>query len=402
MKFFKTVSLDMAFKEISNKNNIILKTEKIEIENSLGRILAEDIYSELDLPSFNRSTVDGYAVKVKDVFGASDFSPVPLNLKGTVVMGQKSEHIVESGSCVYIPTGGMLPEGADGVVMIEDCEFLGDEILINKGISNHSNLILKGSEIQKNQKIISKGERITSGHIGVLASIGRKEIEIFEKIKFSIISTGDEVVPIGSTLKIGEVYDINTHIFSSLIEEGAGEVVHKFLVKDSLELLSKNLKDALEKSHVVLISGGSSVGMKDFTEKAIESIGGEIFIHGMAIKPGKPTIVATYKDKFIFGMPGHPQSGVNVFRVLVEKIFLNRHRTVVLGKLTENLYGDPGKTCFVNVSLLYSEDGIKVQPFQSKSSMIRPVLDACGFISIPEHREGLYAGEIVEVILNGK
>ncbi|MEG0817189.1 molybdopterin molybdotransferase MoeA, partial [Cetobacterium sp.] len=233
MKFFKTVSLDMAFKEISNKNNIILKTEKIEIENSLGRILAEDIYSELDLPSFNRSTVDGYAVKVKDVFGASDFSPVPLNLKGTVVMGQKSEHIVESGSCVYIPTGGMLPEGADGVVMIEDCEFLGDEILINKGISNHSNLILKGSEIQKNQKIISKGERITSGHIGVLASIGRKEIEIFEKIKFSIISTGDEVVPIGSTLKIGEVYDINTHIFSSLIEEGAGEVVHKFLVKDS-------------------------------------------------------------------------------------------------------------------------------------------------------------------------
>ena len=301
---------------------------------------------------------------------------------------------------MYIPTGGMLPRGTDAMVMVEDCEELGDEILVNRGISQLSNVILKGSEIKSGDLLIRKGERITSSHIGVLSSIGMSKVKVYEKIKFSIISTGDEIIELGKELKIGEVYDINTNIFRALVEEGLGEVTSTFLVKDNLDILSSTLQESLKNAHVVLISGGSSVGVRDFTEKAIDDIGGDIFVHGIALKPGKPTIIAKYRDKFIFGMPGHPQSGVNVFKALVEPVFLNRKRVKVYGELGENIFGDPGKTCFINVRLEMGNQKLQVYPVISKSSMIRPVLEGDGYISIPDYKEGFYKGDIVEVILN--
>lgn len=400
MRFFKTVSLKEAMDSIDSKLDRVLEIEETLLANSLNRIIAEDIVSSIDLPSFDRSTVDGYAVKAKDVHGASEFSPIPLRNIGNGKMGEENRAEIELGECMYIPTGGMLPRGTDAMVMVEDCEELGDEILVNRGISQLSNVILKGSEIKSGDLLIRKGERITSSHIGVLSSIGMSKVKVYEKIKFSIISTGDEIIELGKELKIGEVYDINTNIFRALVEEGLGEVTSTFLVKDNLDILSSTLQKSLKNAHVVLISGGSSVGVRDFTEKAIDDIGGDIFVHGIALKPGKPTIIAKYRDKFIFGMPGHPQSGVNVFKALVEPVFLNRKRVKVYGELGENIFGDPGKTCFINVRLEMGNQKLQVYPVISKSSMIRPVLEGDGYISIPDYKEGFYKGDIVEVILN--
>ena len=400
MKFFKTISLKEAIDKIEEKIEEKLEIEEVLLEKALNRIIAEDIVSTIDLPSFNRSTVDGYAVKAKDIYGASEFSPIPLKNIGDSKMGEENAHKIELGECMYVPTGGMIPGGSDAMVMIEDCENLGDEILINKGVSEFSNIIIKGSEVKCEDLLVEVGERITSSHIGVLSSVGICKIKVYKKIKFSIISTGDEIVELGKSLKIGEVYDINTNAFRALVEEGLGEVTTTFLVKDNLDTLSLTLEEALKNANVVLISGGSSVGVRDFTERAIEDIGGEIFIHGLSLKPGKPTIVAKYKNKFIFGMPGHPQSGINVFKALVEPIFLNRKRIKIYGELGENIYGDPGKTCFINVKLKIESQKILVYPLMSKSSMIRPLLDGDGYISIPDYKEGLYKGELVEVLLN--
>ncbi len=400
MNFFKTITLDQAINEIKKRIDKVIEIEEIPLWKSLNRVLSEDIFSEIDIPSFDRSTVDGYAVKAKDIFGASEFSPIPLTYIGEGEMGKKTDIFLKSGECMYIPTGGMLPEGSDAVVMIEDCENLADEILVNRGVSELSNIILKGTEVTKDEILIRKGEIIKSSHIGVLSSIGKSRVKVYKKLKFSIISTGDEIVELGKDLKLGEVYDINTHIFSALIEEGFGEVVQTFLVRDDLELLSKKLESALEKSDIVLISGGSSVGMRDFTVAALEKVGGEVFIHGLSLKPGKPTIVAKCKDKFVFGMPGHPQSGVTVFKALIEPTFLNRDRVKVYGELAQNIYGDPGKRCFINAKLEVVNGEVKIYPVTSKSSMIRPLLECDGIIIIPEYKEGFYKGEVVEVILN--
>ncbi|MEG0134936.1 MAG: molybdopterin molybdotransferase MoeA [Cetobacterium sp.] len=401
MKFFTTVSLEKACEDIMIRNKIILKNEKIKLENSVGRILAEDIISSVNIPSFDRSVVDGYAVDVRDTFGASESVPVPLFLSGEILMGEHTKLSIGRGNCVYVPTGGMLPAGADGVVMIEDCEKLDSEILISRGISNFSNMVLTGDEIKFGEKILNAGEKITPYHIGVLASIGQEYVSVIEKIKFAIISTGDEIIPLGTPRNIGEVYDINTYTLSSLIEDAKGEVVIRSLVGDKMNLLHESLESALEAAHVVLISGGSSVGVKDFTEKAIESIGGEIFLHGIAVKPGKPTIGAICNGKFIFGLPGHPQSAINIFRCLVEPSILKKNKKSIIAKLGENLYGDPGKVCFINVKIV-DEGGEKiVYPIFGKSSMVRPLLESCGYIAIPDFIEGYYAGEMVEVVLHG-
>lgn len=398
--FFKTIKLNEAI-ELIDKNFIKPShTELVLLKDSLNKIIAQDIFSNIDLPSFNRSTVDGYAIRSNDINGASEFSPIPLNYIGEIKMGDINNSSLKPNECMYIPTGGMIPNNSDTMVMIEDCDSLEDEILINKNISRLSNIIFKGSEIKKGELLIKKNEKITSSHIGVLASMGIEKIEVFKKINFSIISTGDEVVEIGNKLKLGEVYDINTHLFSSLIKEAGGEVKTTILLKDNLESLSENLLASLETSDVVLISGGSSVGTRDFTEGAIANIGGEIFVHGISLKPGKPTIIAKFKNKLIFGMPGHPQSGVTVFKALIQSGILNKKRKIIYGELAENIYGDPGKTCFLNVKLTLENQKIKIYPLTSKSSMVRPLLDSDGYIEIPEHREGFYKNEIIEVILN--
>lgn len=400
MEFFNVVSLEECIKILKKNFNFEKKKEKLSLENSLGRILAQDIYSEIDIPGYDRSTVDGYAINVSDSSGASETMPTLMELKGFIRMGEISQIELKRGETAYVPTGGMVPKGANGIIMIEDSEKLGDnEILINRGISKNTNLILQGSEVRKNEKILSKGTKIGVYEISVLASLGKSEIEVYDQIKFHIISTGDEIIDITSSLEYGQIYDINGYAFKAMIEKKLGIVIKKVIVKDNLELLEKSIEEGIEKSDIVVISGGSSVGTMDYTKKSIEKNKGEILVHGMSIKPGKPTIIAKSNEKMILGLPGHPQSGITVFRIILDTIF-DIKRKYTLGKLTENVFGDPGKTIFINVKIENFENEIKIIPIYGKSSMVRPLMQSDGYIIIPSHREGLYMNENVKVWLN--
>ncbi|MGL6114200.1 molybdopterin molybdotransferase MoeA [Cetobacterium sp. SF1] len=399
MHFFKTISVEEALDKISN-NKVIKETlELLSLENSLNRVLGEDIYSPIDLPSFNRSLVDGYAVLAEDTFGASESFPSLLNLKGEIKMGEYNATSISHGETLYVPTGAMIPNNSNAVAMIEDCDKLGNEILNYKSLGINNNIISKGQEIEKNKILLKKNTLITPYHIAVLASVGISKIKVFSKLQVSIISTGDEIIPIDKELPLGGIYDINTYLLKSYVESLGGNIVKTQLVKDNEELLNSALKESIKKSDLVLISGGSSVGVRDFTKKSIENLNGEILAHGLSVKPGKPAILAKCNDCFIIGLPGHPQSAINVFRIF-QNSFFNIKQHFTYGILEENLSGDTGKKTYINVSLHEINEEIYIKPILSKSSMVRPLIDSDGYIIIPEYKEGFYKGERIKVYFN--
>ena len=292
MKFFNVTSLEKSLEILEENFDFRLRAEIVDTEESLDRVLSQDIFSTLNLPSYNRSTVDGYAINVEDSFGASESMGTLLKMVGSVDIGKNCERKILRGEAMYVPTGGMIPPGCSGVVMIEDTDILGEEILVNRGISQNSNLILEGSEIKKGELVLKKGTKLSYSHIGILSALGVSEVEVYDRIKFYLISTGDEIVDIKETLKLGQVFDINTYALKAMIEKNMGIVVKKVLVKDNLSFLEKQIREGIQSSDIVIVSGGSSVGVMDYTEKAILENNGKILVHGISIKPGKPTIIA--------------------------------------------------------------------------------------------------------------
>lgn len=403
MKFFNVTSLDKSLEILEENFNFRLRKESVSTEDSMDRILSEDIFSNFNLPSYNRSTVDGYAINVEDSFGANENMGTLLKMVGSVDIGKNCERKIFRGEAMYVPTGGMIPPGCSGVVMIEDTDILGEEILINKGISQNSNLILEGSEIKKDELVLKKGTKLSYSHIAILSALGVSKVQVYDKIKFFLISTGDEIVDIKETLKLGQVFDINTYALKAMIEQNKGIVVKKILVKDNLLLLKEQIREGIKCSDIVIISGGSSVGVMDYTEKAILENEGNILVHGISIKPGKPTIIAKAKEKIILGLPGHPQSAITVFRIILDKI-LKKENRFIIGEVGENIFGDPGKSVVINVKMeIQTIDGkecIKVYPVYSKSSMVKPLIQSDGYIIIPPHREGVYKNESIKVWLN--
>lgn len=396
MEFFNITPLEKCIDILKNSFNFNLEYEEISLCEIVGRVLAEDIYSNFNIPSFNKSTVDGYALNVYDTFGARENTGSLLKVVGSVNMGEIYKGELSPGEAIYVPTGGMIPKNSNGVVMIENTDTLGDEIIVNKSISLNGNIVLEGSEIKKGELIVKKNEKLTLMHIPILSSIGIHTIKVLKKPKFYIISTGDEVVDLHTPLRDGQIYDVNGYIFKGMIEQYKGIVTKKVLINDNLDKLENFIKEGISTSQIVVISGGSSVGVMDYTKKAILNNFGEILVHGINLKPGKPTIIAKCSDKLILGLPGHPQSSIVVFRTILDTIFENKRR-YVLGTLSENIFGDPGKYVFIHVKI---DSEMQISPIYSKSSMVRPLLESDGYIIIPSHREGLYANEIVKVWLN--
>lgn len=403
MKFFNVTSLEKSLEILEENFDFRLRAEIVDTEESLDRVLSQDIFSTLNLPSYNRSTVDGYAINVEDSFGASESMGTLLKMVGSIDIGKNCERKILRGEAMYVPTGGMIPPGCSGVVMIEDTDILGEEILVNRGISQNSNLILEGSEIKKGELVLKKGTKLSYSHIGILSALGVSEVEVYDRIKFYLISTGDEIVDIKETLKLGQVFDINTYALKAMIEKNMGIVVKKVLVKDNLSLLEKQIREGIHSSDIVIVSGGSSVGVMDYTEKAILENNGKILVHGISIKPGKPTIIAKAKEKIILGLPGHPQSAITVFRIMLDKI-LRKENRFIIGEVGENIFGDPGKSVVINVTIeietIEEKQCIKVYPVYSKSSMVKPLIQSDGYIVIPPHREGVYKNESIKVWLN--
>jgi molybdopterin molybdotransferase len=404
MELFKVHSIEQARQKIMERFKLKeIETEEISIMETRGRISSEDVLATIDVPHFDRSTVDGYAVISKDLNGASDSMPMVLDLIGTQEMGKVNDKHLTLGQCMYVPTGGMIPEGADSVIMIEYSEMFDEEsVALYKPIKPFENVMRIGDDSRKGALVLEKGRKILPKDIGVLASVGRKKLKVYAKPKVTLISTGDEIVRKIEDISPGKILDINSYAIASLLEQSGAEVIAVEYYPDIFDALKNGVMKATEKSDMVIVSGGSSMGEKDDTAKIFKEIGGDVFIHGLSIKPGKPTIVADYNGMPLIGLPGQPVSAMIVYTVIVDYILRNIHyahgieEQTITAKLERNLVASPGKTTYAMVRHIL-EDGVwKITPVYGKSGMISLISSATGYVVIPSDREGYAAGETVE------
>ncbi|KEI89755.1 molybdopterin biosynthesis protein MoeA [Clostridium botulinum A2B3 87] len=405
MDLFNVVSIKEA-KDLIEKNfNVKPIKEEVELLNSIDRVIYEDIVSQINVPNFRRSTVDGYAVNSKDIAGASESMPAMMNYKGEVLMGKIPEVNMDfPGDCVYVPTGGMIPEGSDSVVMVEYTERVHeDTVLINKATAYGEKVVEIGEDIAKEEVIIKKGERLRPYEIGVLSSLGITKVPVCRKPKVAIISTGDEIVDPNKELKLGQIRDINSYLLqASIIEDGAIPINYG-IIRDDFNLLKNTVEKAIEDTDIVLISGGSSVGKKDVTIDVINSLGDPgVFVHGIAIKPGKPTIIGKAKDKIVFGLPGHPLSAAIVYKIIakhyIDKIAGAKEEVFpIICKFNINYHSAKGREEYLPVTLNWQENEIIASPIFSKSGLISGFSKAYGFIKIDKNLEGIKKDEKVFV-----
>lgn len=376
-------------------------TKRVKSAEALGETLAEDVHTGDHIPAFSRSTVDGYAVLAKDTGAAGESLPVFLTVSGTVEMGRPALKPVSSGSCVYVPTGGMLPEGADAVVMVEYTEGFGaDGIAVYQPVAVKENVVLKGEDMEMGTCFLKKGTKIRPQEIGALAAAGITEISVYSQLKAAIISTGDELVAPTENPELGQVRDINTGALAALARKSGYDVVYTAVSIDDEEVLKGHVSEAVRIADVVFVSGGSSQGNKDATRKIFDEIScGGVFAHGLAIKPGKPTILG-YDEKtttLLAGLPGHPVSAMMVFETLfswLARSFRNEKAPFAISvKMGHNLAGSPGKLTLQPVSIRREEDGYYAEAVFGKSGLITSLTRADGYIRIERNQEGINKGE---------
>ncbi len=417
-----------------NEESFQLSKEYVPLRDAVSRYLAEEIRSDTDIPQFTRSVVDGYAVVARDTFGTGESAPVFLDVVGEVEMGKACHIRLNPGQAVYVPTGGMLPEGADAVVMIEYVEALDEKtIAVTRSVAPNSGLMNRGDDFKKDQLLFSKGHRITVKDVGMLAAIGKDPVAVFTKPRVSILSTGDEIIEITETPGPGEVRDINSYSIAAFAEATGAEIQWIKKVPDVSHLLRGALETALTQSDIVLLSGGSSAGNKDMTAEIIDSMGKPgVITHGIAMKPGKPTIIGiieteeatpggqkeTTGRKLVVGLPGHPMAAIVAYDVIVNDFmksyfFHNEEEPIRLtARITENIHAGEGRETYQLVSLKRSagkpgfESGAETEwiaePIHAKSGSISQLMLADGYVKISSLSEGVKADASVEVTLIGR
>lgn len=380
--------------------------QKVDLAQSLGRVMGQTVFAQENVPAFRRSTVDGYAVKASDTIGCSDAMPAFLRKIGETKMGEDTNLIVKSLETVYVPTGGIVPDGADAVVMIEYTEMFDEEVAISCPVSPRENIIGVGDDVSVHDEVIGGGTLIKTQHIGALAALGMASVDVVERVKVGIISTGDEVVDIQSSLKVGEIRDVNAYSLKAMLTSIGCEVVYQDRVKDNFDNLQGALQKAIHLCDLVLISGGSSVGAHDMTPEIINSLGKPgVLVHGVAIKPGKPTIVAKNGDTAVFGLPGHPASCIISYKTIVEPFIQNTLLKVkgssqmVMAQSGFQAHVSSGRDVFYMVRLEGGSPTYTAEPVHGKSGMISLLSSADGYIEIPMEKEGLEKGEYVHVHL---
>ena len=380
------------------------QTESVPLSAALGRVLAEPITAQEYVPDFDRSTVDGYACRAADTFGCSDAIPAILNLAGEVLMGQGADFALSRDSCVYVPTGGAIPKGADCAVMIEYTEDYGDGTVgIMKPGAPGMNLIFRGDDVFPGKEILPAGRVLTAQDIGALAAIGRTSVPVARRVKVGVISTGDELVPPDKTPGPGQVRDVNSPLLTAMLEAFGAEVVSYGIVVDDEALLRRKMQDAARDCDAVILSGGSSVGVKDAACRIIESMG-ELLLHGIAIKPGKPTIMGKAGSKPLIGLPGHPVAACFVAQLFVLPLLgqlMGRKREdfTVTAELTESLGANHGREQINACHLRREGETLLAAPIRSKSGLITQLAGADGYFIISRDCEGLPKGAQVHVYL---
>ncbi len=375
------------------------RVETVDIDDASGRVLAEDIVATLSIPPFNRAAMDGYAVKAKDTFNSGQLNPKVLNLVGELHAGETPKSRVNTGQCIQIATGAMMPSGADSVVMVEDTEAENGRVKVFKSVYPGANVGKKGEDIKEGEPVLKEGFVLDAGRVGVLASQGMSQIRVYEKPKVAVLPTGEEVVEVGKRLKQGQVYDINSHTISSVVRANGGTPHRVAIAGDNLDELKSTIGGAL-KSDLVVLSGGSSVGERDLLVDVLQDWG-EILFHGIQVKPGKPTLFAMLQGKPLMGMPGYPTSClINAYLLLLPAIRKMAHLPprrgeTVEAKLSRRVPGSVGRKQFLTVRI----EGDEAVPVFKESGAITTVAEADGYIEIAENIDLLEKGEPVTVTL---
>ncbi len=400
MAFLKVVPLEKAL-EVIDSFPLEPEVERVPISEALGRVLAEDIVSPINVPPFDRATVDGYAVRAEDTFMASESEPVRLKVIGEVNAGDCPDFELKPGESVYISTGAPLPKGADAVIQFEDVDRDGDEVIIYKPAYPGLGVMKAGADISKGKPLLKKGTRLGFKETALLSAVGFAKVPVFRKPRVAVISTGNELVLPGEELKPGQIYDINGRAITDAVRELGGEAVFLGIARDDRESLKALIEKGVECCDIVLLSGGASGGIRDLTSSIIEELG-EVKIHGIAIQPGKPTIIGLIDGKPVFGLPGYPTSCLTNFTLLVAPLLrrlIGREREVrkVKKRLAHKVFSVKGRRQFLPVRI----EGEKAVPILKGSGAVTSFIDADGFIEVPENVEILEAGEEVEVTFFG-
>ena len=394
-------TLELIKKEFAH---ITPQPERVELCAAVGRVLYEDAAAAEYVPGFDRSTVDGYAVKAADTFGCSDAIPAILQVAGKVLMGEEANLTLTEGQCCAVPTGGAVPRGADSVVMIEYTEDYGDGTVgICKAAAPGQNMIFKGDDVFPGKTILKKGRRLSAPDIGALAAIGMAEVTVAKKPRIAVISTGDELVTPAETPAAGQVRDVNGALLSAMLSSFGAEPVEFGIIKDNEEELKNAVAAAVHSCDGVLLSGGSSVGEKDAAAKVIGSLG-ELLLHGIAMKPGKPTIMGRVQGKPVIGLPGHPVAVYFVSRVAVLPLLgfftgLDMAGYTIGAELSESVSANHGRAQYHCVRLQREDGRLIAHPIRSKSGLITTLAGADGYFCIPRDCEGLPKGAAIQITL---
>jgi molybdopterin molybdotransferase len=386
----------------NNFNDYSLEVIEIDASIAKGYVISEDIVSTENLPMFDRSTVDGYAALDSVVKHASSSSPVPLKLLGSSEMGKECTFELDETTTVYVPTGGHIPKGTTTMVMIEDTESLGSDILINKSTSRWENIFQKGTDIKALETVLVKNTKLNNRHIGVLKSLGIKKVKVYQKLKALIISTGDEITD-NEIISLGQIRDINTYTISGYLDRYGIDVTKTIVINDDFDLYYDTVKKGFENNDLVISSGGSSVGEKDYTARVMEKLKAITLVHGVNIKPGKPTVISKYNNKLFFGLPGQPTSAYVVLNEMFDTIYNTIYnlkdvsvKPFIEGILDSKVHSKSGRKLYQIVSVTYGEEVI-VTPLFAKSGMIKALSNAYGYIIINDNVEGIIKGEKVKV-----
>jgi molybdopterin molybdotransferase len=401
-------ALELIFKNLSPK----LPSEiRLKIDESYGRILSRDIFSPEDLPDFARSTVDGFAVSASDTFGATEGMPAYLNMGYEILMGEEPDFELKKGEVAKIATGGMLPKGADAVVMIEHIQQV-DKNMVEavKPVAPGENVIQAGEDVKRGDCVLKKGHKMRPQDIGVLTGLGITELLVYEKPKVSIISTGDEIVSPDRPIKPGQVRDINSFNLAGLLMDAGAIPLKKGIFNDEYGIVRKVVEKSLKDSDMVLISGGSSVGARDVTARVIDDLGKPgVLFHGVSLKPGKPTIGGIVNNIPLFGLPGHPAAVSVCFGIFVRPVVetlsgfsedrLRIEKKSIKARIARNISSSPGREEHIGVYLEERGGEIWAVPILGKSGLITTLIKADGTAVIPLRKLGVEEGEIVEVRL---
>lgn len=407
--FRKLLTFDEAQKVIASnfKPSDIGEEEAVLLE-AYSRVLSENIVSTLDIPPFSRSTVDGYAVKAEDTFGADENQPVTLKLSGTVNIGEQPKVVIAKGEAAEIVTGAPIPDGADAIVMVEDTEQENCDLKVFSAVTVNENIMKKGSDIKKDSVVLRKGQLLGSSEIGVIAAMGLTKVKVQRIPIVAVLSTGGEVTEPGKPLPAGKIYDINAYSLSTAVIESGAKPVYFGVIPDDKAALSKALQSALASADLVLTSGGVSVGPRDYTPQIVDSLGKPgIIVYGIAVKPGKPTTVGFIGEKPVFSLPGHPTSALLIFYLLARPLIqqLAGRPVVDLKKVKavagSRMFSAKGRRTFVMVKLEFDKNcRLIAEPVETGASgAITTLAKSDGFVEIPEDMQFVDVDQEVNVVL---